>query len=61
MIAAGIAPEQAAVIIADGIQANRRRILVGADAKFLAWMHWWMPVRYRDLVGWWVRRQQPPG
>lgn len=61
LIAAGLLPEQAATLIADGIQANRRRILVGSDAKMLAWMHWWLPVRYRDVVGWWVRRQGTPG
>lgn len=61
MIASGMAPEQAAIIIADGIQRNRRRILVGNDAKMLALMQWWMPLRYRDVVGWWVRRQRAPG
>ena len=45
-------------MIADGIQRNRRRILVGNDAKFLAMIHRWMPVRYRNLVAWWVQREQ---
>ena len=61
LIAGGLKPEAAALIIADGIQADRRRILVGPDAKMLAWMHWWLPVRYRDMVGWWVRRNGAPG
>lgn len=61
LISDGMAPEKAAGIIADGIQQNRRRILVGNDAKLLAAMHWMLPLRYRDLVGWWVRRNQTPG
>jgi len=49
-IANGITPEEAARIIVDGIQADRRRILVGRDARWLARIHQALPVGYRDLV-----------
>lgn len=50
VIARGMPPEQAARIVADGIVADRRRILVGRDAKVLAALQWLMPVGYRGLI-----------
>ena len=57
LIAAGIPPERAAVIIADGIERNERRILVGRDARALAWLPRLMPVWYRNLQLRWIKRQ----
>jgi short-subunit dehydrogenase len=58
MISGGIAPAVAATIIADGIQRNRRRILVGRDAAMLAWLQWLMPTWYRNLLALYYRRQR---
>lgn len=60
MIARGIAPEEAAVTIADGIQSDTRRILVGRDAVWFDRMYRWMPVRYRNLVARWHHRRRAP-
>ncbi len=57
MIDSGIAPEQAARIIADGIQRDARRILVGSDARLLARVQQVMPLLYRDLAHWWLSRR----
>ncbi len=58
LIARGIAPSEAAIIVADGIQRDQRRILVGRDAAWLARMQRWMPVWYRNLVALWHRRNR---
>ena len=49
-IAKGLPPEAAARIIADGIANKKRRILIGRDAKMLAWLVQLMPVYYRNIV-----------
>jgi short-subunit dehydrogenase len=58
MISGGIAPAAAATIIADGIQRNRRRIIVGRDAALLDWMQWLMPTWHRNLLALYYRRQR---
>jgi NADP-dependent 3-hydroxy acid dehydrogenase YdfG len=57
-IAAGIAPEEAAVIIADGVARNTKRILVGRDARLIARFYKWMPVWYREIVLWYGARME---
>lgn len=44
-------PEQAAAIIIRGIERNRRRILVGRDARWLDRIVRWLPGRYERLLG----------
>lgn len=58
VIAGGIPPEAAARTIADGIEQDARRILVGSDARVLAWLPRLFPVRYRDLQMRWLRWQR---
>lgn len=43
--------EQAAAIIIRGIEKNRRRILVGRDARWLDRIVRWLPARYERLLG----------
>lgn len=43
-------PEQAAKVIINGVLANKRRILIGADAHALDWMQRSMPSLYQRLV-----------
>jgi NAD(P)-dependent dehydrogenase (short-subunit alcohol dehydrogenase family) len=43
---AALTPEQAAVIILRGVAANRGRILVGRDARMMAWFQRLLPERY---------------
>jgi NADP-dependent 3-hydroxy acid dehydrogenase YdfG len=50
LIARGMPPERAAQIVADGIQADRRRIVVGRDAKLLELVQWLAPLLYRNLL-----------
>lgn len=56
LIARGLPPEAAARRIVEGVLADESRILVGRDARALAWLHQVMPVRYRHLVRWWMAR-----
>ncbi|HYW02492.1 MAG TPA: SDR family oxidoreductase [Gammaproteobacteria bacterium] len=51
-------PEKAGRLIADAIAAGRPRLLVGPDAKLLDKIQRLMPVRYRGLVDWLMRRGQ---
>ncbi len=44
-------PEAAARTIADAIARRAPRVLVGADAKLAAWLHWLLPVRYWSVLG----------
>jgi short-subunit dehydrogenase len=37
-------PERAAAIIVEGIEHNRRRILVGRDAEQIAFLTRWLPL-----------------
>ncbi|WP_417704111.1 SDR family NAD(P)-dependent oxidoreductase [Pseudomonas sp.] len=43
-------PEQAARVIVNGVLANKRRILIGADAHALDWMQRSMPALHQRLV-----------
>lgn len=47
---AGLTSEQAAEIIVAGVAKKKRRILVGKDAKILALITQFLPVRYYKLV-----------
>ncbi|NEX60001.1 SDR family NAD(P)-dependent oxidoreductase [Noviherbaspirillum galbum] len=43
-------PERAGEIIARGIERNKARVIVGADASFVSWMERLMPVSYWSLL-----------
>ena len=43
-------PEDAAERIIRGIQRDEKRILIGADAHFLDWLHRLLPVRYWSVL-----------
>lgn len=45
-----MAPEQAAEIIVNGIERNKARILVGNDARFVAWLERLLPVSYWTVL-----------
>lgn len=47
---ARLSPEEAAEIIVDGIQADKRRIMVGADAKLLDVLERLMPASYPEKL-----------
>ena len=42
--------DEAAQIILDGVRRNKRRVLVGADARMLDLMQRWLPGSYHALV-----------
>jgi len=42
-------PEEAAQIILDGVLKNKARILVGKDARVIAWIEKWAPTGYLKL------------
>lgn len=44
-------PDKAAKTIIKGIKKNKRRVLIGADAKVIAIMQWLLPTRYEDILG----------
>lgn len=54
---AALTPDQAASQILQGAARNRARILVGRDARLLAFAAWLAPVRYPQLLGAFARRQ----
>ena len=43
-------PDAAARIILAGIEARAPRVIVGADARRVAWIQRLMPVRYWSLI-----------
>ncbi|MEM7218652.1 MAG: SDR family oxidoreductase [Pseudomonadota bacterium] len=47
---AGLTPEQAAEIILRGVSRNRAQILVGRDARVMAWLERLAPVGYQRLL-----------
>ncbi len=49
-------PEQAAGAILRGVQRNARRVVIGADAKFLAALQRLLPTAYQRVVVWGARR-----
>lgn len=51
-------PEQAAEQIIDAIVTNRRRLLIGADAKLLDVVQRLVPTQYQSLVAYVVKRQR---
>ena len=48
---AALTPHDAALQILTGVERNRARVLVGRDAKLLAWMQRLFPENYPRLVG----------
>lgn len=50
-------PEQAAEVIVQGILKNKRRILIGADARALALLQRCIPVNYWRVMGGWFEKQ----
>lgn len=44
-------PDKAAKTIIKGIKKNKRRVLIGTDAKIIAIMQWLLPTRYEDILG----------
>lgn len=50
-------PEQAAARILRGIERNEKRILIGADARILAWLQRFVPVNYWRVIGPWFEKQ----
>lgn len=53
---AALFPEQAAQIILRGVERNRVRILVGKDARFLAWLQRLFPENYAKVLTWLSKR-----
>lgn len=51
-----MAPERAARIILDGVEANRSRVLVGKDAKGVDLLVRLLPGSHARLVSWWEKR-----
>lgn len=47
---AGKSAEEAAQIILDGVLRNKARILVGKDARVIAWVEKWFPTGYLRLM-----------
>jgi Short-chain dehydrogenases of various substrate specificities len=43
-------PERAARVILAGVRRNRRRVLIGADARFIDWLVRWLPAGHQRLV-----------
>ncbi|MBL8207588.1 MAG: SDR family oxidoreductase [Blastocatellia bacterium] len=50
-------PERAAEVIVQGILNNKKRILIGADARALALLQRIMPVNYWRVIGPWFDKQ----
>jgi NADP-dependent 3-hydroxy acid dehydrogenase YdfG len=59
MIASGIAPEEAARIIADGMVRRQRKVLVGPDARLISMIQRLVP-RHQHVIRWWLGRQSRP-
>ncbi|HEX4951683.1 MAG TPA: SDR family NAD(P)-dependent oxidoreductase, partial [Blastocatellia bacterium] len=54
---ANTTPERAAEVIVQGILNNKRRILIGADARALALLQRCLPVNYWRVMGGWFEKQ----
>ena len=50
-------PEQAAERIVRGIMRDEKRILIGADARILAFLQRLVPVNYWRILGPWFEKQ----
>ena len=48
---AALTPHEAAMQILRGVERNRGRVLVGRDARFLAWMQRLFPENYARHLG----------
>lgn len=49
-------PEQAAMVILDGVKQQKRRILIGADARLMDRIQRLFPVRYSGIFGWFLKK-----
>ncbi len=56
--AARLTSDQAAQIILRGVERERMRILVGTDAKFLAWLQRLFPENYAKVLTWAAKRAE---
>ena len=45
-----LTPPQAAAIILDAIERRKKRVLVGRDAKMMAFIQWLFPVKYHQVL-----------
>ncbi len=53
-------PDEAARVILDGVVRNRRRVLIGGDARFISALQRLLPNRYQALLAWAMRRSDTP-
>lgn len=49
-------PDEAAEVIITGMERRKKRILIGKDARLIAWLQWLFPVGYDSFV---ARMQKP--
>lgn len=49
-------PAQAADVILSGVKQQKRRILIGADARLMDRIQRWFPVRYSGIFGWVLKK-----
>ena len=56
LIAAGMKPARAAEHIVDAIKANKPRLVLGGDARFMDRMARAIPVKYRGVMQWYMAR-----
>ncbi len=54
---ARVTPDKAAEVIVQGILKNKKRILIGADARALAVVQKFLPVSYWRVMGPWFEKQ----
>jgi butyryl-CoA dehydrogenase len=57
--AARTTPERAAQVILEGVQRNRRRVLIGLDARVIDWVQRLFPTGYQRLITAAVKRRGP--
>ncbi len=55
---AGLSADQAAARILDGVRRDRKRIIVGNDARAMDWIARLLPTRYPDVLQWLAARQE---
>ncbi len=58
---ARVTPEKAAEVIVQGILKNKKRIMIGADARALALLQKLLPVNYWRVIGPWFEKQLGEG
>ncbi|MGH0034612.1 MAG: SDR family NAD(P)-dependent oxidoreductase [Myxococcota bacterium] len=58
--AARTTPERAARVIVEGVLRNRRRVLIGVDARIIDWVQRLLPTGYQRLLTAAAKRGAPP-